>query len=183
MAFQDMKSTQKGNLGEQLVDKLLMEKGLIPYKPVADVAHPFDRLCATADKRNLYVAEVKTKARRNKYPDTGFDYKHFNIYMSLMKKHNLDIIVYFVDESLGQIYGGELVKISEPHDVHWTVNGKQTLLRYPKIESTKYGEQIIYFPLELMTVFADLPQGERAQLKQLNTRAYDYHLVDIPSLL
>ena len=72
MNFDELPGTQKGRIGEIEVDKYLSSIGIIPYAPILSKAHPFDRLCASADKKKLFVAECKAKAARTYYPDTGY---------------------------------------------------------------------------------------------------------------
>ncbi len=73
-------SAQKGALGEQIVDRYLVEQGYIPYGSLIDGAHPFDRLCASRDKREVFIADVKSKACRLFYPDTGIGLRHYQEY-------------------------------------------------------------------------------------------------------
>ena len=163
----NINNLNKGNYGEGLVDQILIKKGIIPYKPVVNRAHPFDRLCATSDKKTLFIAEVKTKARRNWWPDTGFNYSHYLGYREIQEKHRLDIVIFFVDEGMGKIYGGKLSRIAQEHDVVW----KGKIVNYPKKE-----KRIIYFPLEIMTTYADLTFEDIELLKQSSSRSYNYEL-------
>jgi hypothetical protein len=61
-------AVKKGELGESIVDDFLRGKRVIPYRPHYDGAHPFDRLCATADKRNVFIRD---DGRRISYPLRG----------------------------------------------------------------------------------------------------------------
>jgi hypothetical protein len=155
-------STKKGKIGEEIVRRWLEEHGWIVYEPKTENrSHAFDKL-AIKDKKQLILIEVKTKARRNYYPDTGIDIKHYNDYKLISEKYNLPIFLFFVDEMMGEIYGGKLsslekrVKISNNREYPLKQNG------------------IIYFPLEKMHKIAILNTMKTFELKKLNTRNYEY---------
>lgn len=155
---------RKASIGELLVDEYLLRKGIVPYRPIADKAHPFDRLCASSDKKRIYVVEVKTKPKREIYPDTGVDWRHFNDYMHIAMQHSMDIFIYFVDERVKSIYGGELISnLAQPRVIRY----EGRLLIYP----LKRGE-IIYFPLEAMEHVADLSDEVCKELIALRRSAF-----------
>jgi len=156
---------QKGKIGEALVLEHLLKRGLIPYRPEIDGPHPFDRLCASADRKHILIAEIKTKAHRTYYPDTGFNIKHYNEYKHISQKYNLPIFIYFVDENKQEIYGNTLAELEKPT----TVLYKGKTIKYPKRE-----DQIIYFPLENMKPVCKLNDDSAQKLKELSTRNYNY---------
>ena len=78
------KALVKGKIGEDIVRRYLEEKGYVVYKPVTEGAHAFDIL-AVKDKKTVIIADVKTKARRNYFPDTGINYKHYVEYKVILK--------------------------------------------------------------------------------------------------
>jgi len=161
MAWADKLSVKKGDMGETIVDKILLNKGVIPYAPIADKAHPFDRLCATDDKKTIYVVEVKTKARRTYYADTGFNISTYDDYVNIQNKYGLMVYVFFVDEWIKKIYGGSLDSIARP-------------LKSGNIEYPFKKGRVIYFPLKNMHVFCDLDSESAERLKQLSNRNYEY---------
>lgn len=164
LPWDDRPEVQKGNIGERLVDEYLLRKGIVPYKPIVSKAHPFDRLCASADKRRIYVAEVKTKPKREMYPDTGIDWRHYQDYMHVAMNHNMDVFIYFVDEVARAIYGGELIaNLSLERQIRH--NGR--VLSYPM----KQGG-IIYFPLEAMEHVASLPDDVCEELAALRRSGF-----------
>ena len=69
------------------------EKGYVVYKPVTEGAHAFDIL-AVKDKKTVIIADVKTKARRNYFPDTGINYKHYVEYKAISEKHCLPVFLF-----------------------------------------------------------------------------------------
>lgn len=168
--WQDKPEVKKGNIGENIVDNHLRERGLVPYYPNSENAHPFDRLCATMDKRKLLIAEVKTKAKRTYYPDTGFDYKHYECYCNVRNKYNLPIFVYFVDENTGDIYGNTLRELEKETEI--THNFK--ILNYPLKQKANTGKMIIYFPIQNMKPVGKLTSKQMIELKNLSRRNYQY---------
>lgn len=161
MSFSELTTTQKGDLGESVVDEYIRSKGVVPYKPDADQAHPFDRLCASSDKKSLYVVEVKTKAKRKYYPDTGFNISSYKDYTNIQEKYGLKVFVFFVDEESGEIYGGTLDEISKPQ----LVNHYNKTLDYPLKQ-----KGIIYFPVSSMRTIGKIDDEIVCQLRQLTTK-------------
>lgn len=167
MNWNDRPEVQKGNIGEALVDEYLLKKGIVPYRPIVSQAHPFDRLCASADKKRIYVAEVKTKPRREFYADTGVDQRHYNDYLNIAMQHNMDVFVYFVDEVRKEIYGGELISnLAQVRQETHQQTGR--ILTYPLAH-----KGIIYFPLSAMEHVADLPDEVCKQLAALRRSKYE----------
>jgi len=164
-AWADKVQVKKGTLGEQLVDEMLIKQGIIPYRAIVDEAHPFDRLCASKDKRCIAIAEVKTKPRRKYYPDTGINLSQFRTYNHIVKTYGISVWLYFVDEDYAEIYGGELSKIGR----EVTVLHQGTLLKYPLIQG-----QIIYFPRVAMERFCRLPMAATTSLNSYSTREAGY---------
>jgi len=162
--FSQKTTTKKGAAGEAIVDRILREKGFVLYKPQDDVAHAFDRL-AILNKEILMIAEVKTKAKRCRYPDTGIDFRHYKEYSKISKKHNLAVVLFFVDEEEGMVYGGKLSVLSEI-DVHMHEGRKLT---YPMISGG-----IIYFYREIMTEYAQLTEADKKSLTDLTTKSILY---------
>lgn len=152
----------KGNFGENIIRKYLEDKGFVIYEPITDKSHAFDKL-AIKDKEQMILIEVKTKARRNKYPDTGININHYENYKKISKKHNLPIFLFFVDEMLGKIYGNTLQKLEEEIIIK--------SVKYPL-----FWNNIIYFPVAKMKDIYKLNSEEIAFLKKNSTRNYDYLL-------
>lgn len=150
----------KGNIGERIVREYLEQKGYIVYEPKTGGAHGFDKL-AILNKKQAIIVECKSKARRNKYPDTGIDIRHLNDYEYISKKHNLPIFIFFIDELMGEIYGNKLSELMVP----CIVCNKS----YPSRE-----KNIIYFPLVNMKKVGKIGVDEIKTLKLLSTRNYDY---------
>lgn len=165
MDWQNKPEVKKGNVGESILDEYLIERGIVPYAPVANKAHPFDRLCAKADKSKIFIVEVKTKAARLYYPDTGFNISHLNDYQRIQDNHKIEVFVTFVDESKGEIYGNYLNVLMEP----CVIKHRNKIIEYPLRQPP-----IVYFPLSVMLPLAIISEDNRATLVGLSKRAYPY---------
>ncbi len=81
--FNNKITTKKGNIGEKLIDAFLIKKGCKFYFPGFNGSHLFDRFCYRIKKDGTiesFIVEIKTKPRRNNYPDTGIDLHSYNNY-------------------------------------------------------------------------------------------------------
>lgn len=170
MNWQDKIEVKKGNLGEDIIDKYIQSLGLIPYFPNHDGAHPFDRLCATQNKRYLCIVDAKAKARRTYYPDTGINLKTYEEYKYLRNKYTIDIWLFFVDEDTKSIYGGKLKELEKEVIISW----RNKNIRYPRRERNKRGIFEIYFPVDYMKTIHELSDIEVAELKKYSNRSYKY---------
>lgn len=160
MSWSDKTTVKKGDIGEDIVKNFLLEKGMIPYKPDFDGAHPFDFLCATRDKKTMIIVDAKAKARMNKqfngFSVTGIDKRHFNEYKHIQKKYNVHVYLYFVDEMLGSVYGNAIARLEKN-----------------KIEKN-WKTPMILFRLIDMVEIGKLSSDEVHKLKKHSTRSYDY---------
>jgi len=177
--FEETVMFKKGHLGEFLVDCKILQAGkFIPYAPVGGRAHPFDRLCASKNKKNLMVVEVKTISTRAKvpygYPDTGISIKHYEDYLHVQEKYNIPVFLVFVDSHLKEIYGNKLDELKKETSV---IHRGKTL-SYPRIESnfTAVGGKIIYFPLINMTHIYKLTEEEAGDLERFSNYGYEKDL-------
>jgi len=162
--WQDKMTVKKGNIGEAIVHSYLESLGYIVYKPITDGGHPFDRL-AVKDREKIIIAEVKTKAHRNLYPDTGINVKHYNEYKAVSEKYGIRVFLFFVDEMNGKVYGNFLDELEKPQAV--THSGRK--LYYPLRQ-----KDIIYFPLKSMIVVGHLTEQQIKILREYSTRNYEY---------
>lgn len=162
--FEKLTTTQKGNIGEQIVQDFLEGKGFVCYRPVTEKAHPFDFL-AIKDKTIAIAAEVKTKALMNKWKATGFNLSSYKDYSRFSKNHNMLIFIFFVDENMKQIYGNWLHELEKPCIVSGTA--------FPHVFRYN-GQDVIIFPFQNMRYIADLTEETAKQLQELSTRSYGY---------
>lgn len=164
MNFQDLKTVKLGNAGEKIVDEYLRGKGVIPYAPISDGAHPFDRLCAYG-KRRVFIAEAKTKPKRKLYPDTGIDVRHYNEYKFIEEKHNLDVWLFFVDSDEQRVYGNKLSEL----DKDTKIRHRGKMIPYPLEQGG-----IVYFPIQNTKHIANISNTELADLKKHSSRSEKY---------
>jgi hypothetical protein len=170
---------KRGLAGEQILDEFVRTRGkFIPYMPVFDGGHPFDRILASIDKRQLQVLEIKTVKARNAapeyritgYPDTGISIAHYTDYLHIQNTYALNVYIAFVDAVLGKIYGNILDELAKETIV--THRGKR--IEYPLIQSnfSAIGGKIIYFPLINMTDIATLTPEQCAEIEQYSNYGY-----------
>lgn len=157
-------ASQKARIAEEIVWQYLERLGYIVYRPISEGAHAFDIL-AVKDKKKVIIAEVKAKARRNYYPDTGINHRHYQEYKAIANKHNLNVFLFFVDEMLEMIYGNWLHIL----ECKCKIKHKGKLIDYPLLE-----KGIIYFPLSKMIRICDLKVEESEALKSKSQRSYSY---------
>jgi hypothetical protein len=170
MEFKDRIQTKKGELGERIVKDILQKKGYVVYTPSSlkeDKAHIFDFLVMKKieNKKEIFVVEVKSKARLNKWPATGIDIRHFNEYLFIHQKNNLDFFLFFVDEHPNEqrIYGQRLSTLIAKK----VVEG----IEYP---NTNLCKGKILFPLSDMKQIYKLNLNEVEQLKSMSSRNHQY---------
>lgn len=175
MSFEDSNRFKTGWLGEQMVDVFLKQQGWVPYYPMKGVAHPFDRLLATPDKRRLCIVEIKTKFKREFYPDTGIERRHFNDYQAITMEYNIPLFLVFVDAKAGQVYGqwwAELLKTREPEQ-RSRLGG---CVSYPWF----HGGQV-YFQISIMKIFHVIPPEQCEEIlkyRESNWQEHDENLTD-----
>jgi len=166
MNWQDKPQVKMGNIGEQIAKDYLLKRGFVPYSADKEAgAHPFDFLCATRDKKSVFIAEVKTKPSRLYYPDTGFNVSSYETYKNIRQNHNMEVYCFFVDVHKRAVYGESLSKLEKATAINH--NGKT--IQYPFVQ-----KGVIYFPLEAMEVIAQLTPEQCREIEQHKTRSYEY---------
>jgi hypothetical protein len=164
--FTRLPTTRKGAIAEEYVRDVLITKGWHIYAYAAQQSHPVDMLAFTPDNR-LVAVEVKCKSARLYYPDTGIDLNDYHAYHNFQMQHNLPILILFVDNYRKQVYGNYLEQLSQPITI---VDNKRELI-YPMVV-----DQYVYFPLQLMEHYADVPPAIVRVLNSHTMSKY-YHLV------
>jgi len=152
--FAKLPTTRKGTIAERYVRDVLVSSGWHIYTYSADQSHPVDMLAITPDKQ-LVGVEVKCKCARLYYPDTGIDRKDYYVYHDLQSQLNLPVLLLFVDNYHRKVYGNYLDYLSQP----LTIVDNHRELVYPMIL-----ERYVYFPLQSMEHYADIPPAIVAQL-------------------
>ena len=164
MSWENKIQVKKGNIGEAIVKETLELKGYVLYKCVTKKAHAFDFL-AVKDKKIFLIAEVKSKARFNKYEATGIDLRHFNEYKFIYENQNIDILLFFVDEHPKEerIYCQKLSILMEEKIVD--------NVQYP---NTIISKGKIIFSLSDMLTVCQLTPEQLSELKKYSSRTYEY---------
>lgn len=146
MFLKDSSKSAKGDYGEELVIKLLNDKGCKVKEHYShDSSHLIDTL-VLGSSFNYFYAEIKTKSHRTYYNDTGCNINAYKGYKKCEKKH--PVWMFFVDEKAGWIYGQSLSILDKSEGC------------YP-LEVEGY----IYFPLSKMIKFIKLTEDEIEKLK------------------
>jgi len=173
--FSQLPRTRKGTIAEEYVRDVLISRGwhIYTYSTV-NQPHPVDMFAITSDNQ-LVAVEVKCKRARLYYPDTGIDVRHYRHYHNLQMQLNLPILLLFVDEYSRTVYGNYLDYLSQPITI---VDNKRELV-YPMV-----AENLVYFPLQAMEHYADIPPAIVAQIKSYTASKYHYsppHTNDVDS--
>ncbi|QLG46039.1 hypothetical protein [Costertonia aggregata] len=164
LPFEELATTKKGNLGERICIEHFHSKGLVVMTSITDSAHAFD-IMVWQGKEKPCIVDIKTKASRTHYPDTGFDTADLDHYLKISEKHNMPVAIFFVDEHRKEVYWGELGDLLQEREV---TEGNRTL-KYPRSEWN-----ITYFPLEAMNKLCDLDDVQVKELKNHTNRNYSY---------
>lgn len=168
--FNDKTTTKKGSLGEKIVDEYLKGKGWSIYKTDENSGpHAFDRL-AVKDKKHIIIAEVKSKAKMNYMNATGIDLRHFNEYLNIHQKYNLEIFMFFVDESptISAVYGNKFSVLIQPE------YSQKENRKYPCF-MLEWKRPTVLFDYDKMLFIKKLTATEREELERLSTRNYKYN--------
>lgn len=146
-----------GALGEDIVVDYLKEKGFkVAFTGDRYKAHEIDLIID--DGKEIYYADVKTKRRREKYEDTGFDSPDVINYTKLSKATQKKVYIFFVDYYLGKVFGNYLHILNE-HDDKFDDDGN-FISHYP----INYNK-VTYFPLEKMEDWFKLKDEEIELIK------------------
>lgn len=151
-------TVQKGTIAEEFVQEKLEADGWVVYRP--NGRHKIDIICEKNGK--FWAVDVKAKARRIYYPDTGMDANDMEIYKQLP----LPVYIIFVDDVMGMAYGASLEHLC----IEREENGK----KYPWIV-----KNYVYFPLSAMTMLWEItPEkiqelAEKTERKQCYSRIYE----------
>jgi hypothetical protein len=163
--FEKLRTTRLANYTEPLIDDYLYKTSgsILAYGPQQKTSHPLDRFYFNKNNHSFFLADIKCKERRNKYPDYGIDTKDYWKYKSLRERFNLSFYIFYIDYRLGNVYFGELADL-EKEVVVWNDYYKRDE-KYPKIE-----QWCTYFPVENMKFAFRLSEE---QLRELQAIAYE----------
>lgn len=113
--FNEKNETIIGNIGENIIKEHIENLGYVVYNTETDCSHPVDFIVFNGDKYDdiLSFHEVKVKPRRFIKFDTGVDITVWHRYIRIMKKYNVDLFIYFIDEieeCIYKIYTNDIYK-------------------------------------------------------------------------
>lgn len=157
-------TTCKGVKGEDICFEYLRAKGHTIYRPDReDRAHPIDSFVVHGQKFTVCAADVKTKPKREAYPDTGINMNHYGTYCYIKNINNIRVFLFFVDENTKEIYGNWLDILEHKREV--IHKGKRLI--YPM----QMGNQM-YFPLSAMIKIADISDESVEELKAMRNSKF-----------
>ena len=153
--FNELQTTQYGDLGENFINEFATAMGCKAYQPSIKQSNPVDSINACKSKKTgkwtLASIEVKTKARMLYFETTGYDKVDHETYMDFPAP----VCIVFVDWLEGAIYYQWVSKL----DKH-------------KIEMDKT-PNLVHFPLSAMEIYRKLTSKETKELKQFANSNYN----------
>ena len=174
MEWNRRREVKKGNYGEDLVCAYLKRDGWVIYKPENNGPHPFDRLCVK-NKREIMIAECKTKSRMSKYNGTGVNTKNYEEYCAIVDHHKLELFLFFVDENAQEIYGNYLSILQKPYT---DTSG----VEFPKRLLCRNGDDVTIFSCEKMEHIAYISNKAVDVLKTHTSRNWEYPQLNLPDV-
>jgi len=154
MNWQDHIRVKKGTIAENFVQEKLIEAGWVVYRP-AGGRHKVDFIC---ERKNEFVAvDVKAKARRMYYDDTGIDARDLEVYEQLP----FPVYLVFVDDITGTTYGESIAYLCIAR-------------RIEKYTYPMFSGHYVYFPLSVMKQLWEIPTDILQALQATTDRNKDY---------
>jgi len=176
--WEDKPEVKKGNFGERIVKDYLEKEGYVVYTTKSIGSHLCDGFVSNKNKKEIFIGDVKSKARRNIYPDTGIDEKYYNNYKELSMKYNMPFFLYFIDEGMKKIYGNRLDVLEIERTILYEYDngkGKESFpITYPSPKIDSKGNNIVYFPLCCMKEMNNITSEDVEILKDLSRRSIEY---------
>ena len=164
------KTFKKGTLGESIVietlKKLFPEYDILTQN-IKNKAHWVDLILMNKINNDIKYIEVKTKARLNKYPMTGIDYKHYQEYIRLNKK-GIDVIIFFVDDKLGDIHYLPVSKAIELEN--------QNKIKILDFKQRNINKKTICWFLEDMKFITKISKDQIDKLTKLDERNHNFKI-------
>jgi len=164
------KTFKKGTLGESIVietlKKLFPEYDILTQN-IKDKAHWVDLILMNKINNDIKYIEVKTKARLNKYPMTGIDYKHYQEYIRLNEK-GIDVIIFFVDDKLGDIHYLPVSKAIELEN--------QNKIKILDFKQRNINKKTICWFLEDMKFITNISKDQIDKLTKLDERNHNFKI-------
>jgi hypothetical protein len=185
MQFDKTKKFQKGLYSENLVKGILHNHGYIVYEPYQETDNSkwelFDIMALKRNiktsSHNIFIGDIKSKARMHYYNAIGIDLRHFHKYCKMSTEMNVPFKLFVIDEFMRKIYGINITP-TMVNDDKLQVDSKDGNT-YPMIKDfrTKYGyDKMILFSLEHATIISNLSDEDTKTLRDLNDRPRYKHI-------
>ena len=159
----DTNCFKKGEIGEGIIINMIKNSypnyDILKHS-IKDKAHWIDIIIMNKKNNDIRFVEVKTKARMNKFPMTGIDLKHYKEYLKLYLKTKIEILIYFIDDKIGNIY---LLPISKAIELE----------NQDKYKTFKNGEIICWF-LDDMKYIKKISENKIKELTKYDERNYEF---------
>jgi hypothetical protein len=111
--WNDKVQVKKGDIGEEIIDTLLIDEGYHIFASLINGPHLFDRYAFNLEKNKHFYFDVKTKARLNNWEAQGIDEKHYLKYLQAADKLNISFYIFFIDENNGEVHSADIKKLKE----------------------------------------------------------------------
>ncbi len=161
-------SFSKGAIGQGCVEQMFAGEAVF-YWTDEETSHPFDGIALEWETYDIIAIEIKAKAARTWYRDTGFDVAQWDRLTRAREEYGKDPFCVFVDEAIGWVYGNYLSVLERPRP-------SERPGRDPDYPCVKNG--IVYFPLRAMKKLGDIPADQLAELRHLSQRNGDFEYPD-----
>jgi len=163
--FNELKQTKKGDVGENIINQMLKEKGYTVYSPSHTEGHLFDNFAIHNQTFKQLFFETKTYARMNKFEANGIDASDWKKYNELLGV-GIDILLFFIDEHPLQqsIYCAKISELQEQKKVN-NINYPNQLIAKNKV----------LFSLDSFRYVRNITEKELVEIKLYNQRNYDYN--------
>jgi hypothetical protein len=162
MTFQQLPTTQRGNIGEAIADRYFTAQGWHSYTSPPG-SHPIDRVLMT--NCGIFAVDVKTYARQYSRPETGIDTKDHHKYLTI-ESYGTPVILFFVDPFEGCIYSGRIAKLRDVAKHH---AGKT----YYPLQLMKFTRRLTAEELEALGETTDQRYLNTSKFFAVNQPAYD----------
>lgn len=161
--WEDKITVKKGNVGERIIQEIFETNGFIVYRPITKGPHKTDYFLHSGFEKKIICCDVKTKRRYFKTPKTGLNESSFYHYKEILEKHNIDVLLVFIDDFEERIYGNWL---SEIKDKAKYGNNNETPLKVWHLKHFK--------------MIRKLTEEELNELKPLTTKKYKEYYLNTP---
>lgn len=155
MEWQKIQTVQKAQIAEDFIADVLKQRKCVVYRTQG--RHKVDFV--VEHNGNWAFVDVKAKARRKYYADTGIDLADWATYWQIQEMTGIPVYIVFVDDYTKTCYYANLDVLKQ-----------EDIPGYPMIEEKRY----IYFPLSKMQYLCSIPDYIVDALHAATNRKYTY---------